>query len=56
MDMVRMVNFGIEAIMSVIRLVRGFIGRDKIIKFEGCYYGYVDCLLVKVGFGVFTLG
>lgn len=42
--------------MSVICLVRGFIGCDKIIKFEGCYYGYVDCLLVKVGFGVFTLG
>lgn len=56
MDLVCMVNFGIEVIMMVICLVRGYIGCDKIVKFEGCYYGYVDLLLVKVGFGVLILG
>ncbi len=49
MDMVRMVNSGTEATMSAIRLARGFTGRDKIIKFEGCYHGHADCLLVKAG-------
>ncbi len=55
-DMVRMVNSGTEATMSAIRLARGFTGRDKIIKFEGCYHGHVDFLLVKAGSGVATLG
>lgn len=55
-DMVRMVNSGTEATMSAIRLARGFIGRDKIIKFEGCYHGHTDCLLVKAGSGALTLG
>ncbi|MBG6248659.1 MULTISPECIES: glutamate-1-semialdehyde 2,1-aminomutase [Symbiopectobacterium] len=56
MDMVRMVNSGTEATMSAIRLARGFTGRDKIIKFDGCYHGHADCLLVKVGSGALTLG
>lgn len=56
MDMVRMVNSGTEATMSAIRLARGFTGRDKIIKFEGCYHGHVDSLLVKAGSGALTLG
>ncbi|QBH97321.1 glutamate-1-semialdehyde-2,1-aminomutase [Limnobaculum zhutongyuii] len=56
MDMVRMVNSGTEATMSAIRLARGFTGRDKIIKFEGCYHGHADCLLVKAGSGALTLG
>ncbi|PWC11295.1 glutamate-1-semialdehyde 2,1-aminomutase [Brenneria corticis] len=56
MDMVRMVNSGTEATMSAIRLTRGFTGRDKIIKFEGCYHGHADCLLVKAGSGALTLG
>lgn len=51
-----MVNLGIEVMMSVICFVCGYIGCDKIIKFEGCYYGYVDSLFVKVGFGVLILG
>lgn len=51
-----MVSFGIEVIMSVICLVCGYIGCDSIIKFEGCYYGYFDSLLVKVGFGVLIFG
>ena len=51
MDMVRMVNSGTEATMSAIRLARGYTGRDKIIKFEGCYHGHVDSLLVKAGSG-----
>ncbi|RLM22115.1 glutamate-1-semialdehyde-2,1-aminomutase [Brenneria alni] len=55
-DMVRMVNSGTEATMSAIRLARGFTGRDKIIKFEGCYHGHADCLLVKAGSGALTLG
>ncbi|MDY6018843.1 MAG: glutamate-1-semialdehyde 2,1-aminomutase, partial [Anaerococcus sp.] len=53
-DMVRMVNSGTEATMSAIRLARGFTGRDKIIKFEGCYHGHSDCLLVKSGSGTLT--
>lgn len=56
MDMVRMVNSGTEATMSAIRLARGFTGRDKIVKFEGCYHGHVDALLVKAGSGALTLG
>lgn len=56
MDMVRMVNSGTEATMSAIRLARGFTGRDKIIKFEGCYHGHADSLLVKAGSGALTLG
>lgn len=56
MDMVRMVNSGTEATMSAIRLARGFTGRDKILKFEGCYHGHVDALLVKAGSGALTLG
>lgn len=56
MDMVRMVNSGTEATMSAIRLARGFTSRDKIIKFEGCYHGHADCLLVKAGSGALTLG
>ncbi len=56
MDMVRMVNSGTEATMSAIRLARGYTGRDKIIKFEGCYHGHSDSLLVKAGSGALTLG
>ncbi|MDZ7279443.1 glutamate-1-semialdehyde 2,1-aminomutase [Pantoea eucrina] len=56
MEMVRMVNSGTEATMSAIRLARGFTHRDKIIKFEGCYHGHADCLLVKAGSGALTLG
>jgi glutamate-1-semialdehyde 2,1-aminomutase len=56
MDMVRMVNSGTEATMSAIRLASGFTGRDRIIKFEGCYHGHSDALLVKAGSGTLTLG
>lgn len=56
MDLVRMVNSGTEATMSAIRLARGYTGRDKIIKFEGCYHGHSDSLLVKAGSGALTLG
>jgi glutamate-1-semialdehyde 2,1-aminomutase len=56
MDMVRMVSSGTEATMSAIRLARGFTGRDKIVKFEGCYHGHSDSLLVKAGSGMLTLG
>ena len=55
-EMVRMVSSGTEATMSAIRLARGFTGRDKIIKFEGCYHGHADSLLVKAGSGALTLG
>lgn len=55
-DKVRMVNSGTEATMSAIRLARGFTGRNKIIKFEGCYHGHADSFLVKAGSGVLTLG
>ena len=54
-DMVRMVNSGTEATMSAIRLARGYTGRDKIIKFDGCYHGHADSLLVEAGSGVATL-
>jgi len=56
MAKVRMVNSGTEATMSAIRLARGFTGRDKILKFTGCYHGHSDSLLVKAGSGVLTLG
>ena len=55
-DMVRMVSSGTEATMSAIRLARGHTGRDKIVKFEGCYHGHADSLLVKAGSGALTLG
>jgi glutamate-1-semialdehyde 2,1-aminomutase len=55
-EMVRLVNSGTEATMSALRLARGFTGRDLIVKFEGCYHGHVDSLLVKAGSGVATLG
>ncbi len=55
-EMVRLVNSGTEATMSAIRLARGFTGHDLTIKFEGCYHGHVDSLLVKAGSGVATLG
>jgi glutamate-1-semialdehyde 2,1-aminomutase len=55
-EMVRMVNSGTEAAMSAVRLARGFTGREKIIKFEGCYHGHADSLLVSAGSGVATLG
>ncbi|MDV3504046.1 glutamate-1-semialdehyde 2,1-aminomutase [Marinobacter sp. M-5] len=55
-ELVRMVNSGTEATMSAIRLARGYTGRDKIVKFEGCYHGHVDSLLVKAGSGALTLG
>lgn len=53
-DLIRMVNSGTEACMSAIRLARGFTGRQKFIKFEGCYHGHADCFLVKAGSGVAT--
>jgi glutamate-1-semialdehyde 2,1-aminomutase len=56
MDMVRMVSSGTEATMSAIRLARGYTGRDAIVKFEGCYHGHSDSLLVKAGSGALTLG
>lgn len=56
MDMVRMVSSGTEATMSAIRLARGYTKRDKIVKFEGCYHGHADSLLVKAGSGALTLG
>jgi glutamate-1-semialdehyde 2,1-aminomutase len=56
MALVRMCNSGTEATMSAIRLARGFTGRDKIVKFEGCYHGHSDSLLVKAGSGALTLG
>jgi len=55
-DLIRMVNSGTEATMSAIRLARGYTNRDKILKFEGCYHGHSDSLLVKAGSGALTLG
>lgn len=54
MDMVRLTSSGTEATMSAIRLARGFTGRNTIIKFEGCYHGHSDSLLVKAGSGLLT--
>src|ERR1700735_803972 len=56
MQMVRLVNSGTEAAMSALRVARGFTGRDLSVKFEGCYHGHVDSLLVKAGSGMATLG
>lgn len=56
LEMVRMVNSGTEAVMSALRLARGATGRDKIIKFEGCYHGHVDSMLVRAGSGIMTAG
>ncbi|MEI7933581.1 MAG: glutamate-1-semialdehyde 2,1-aminomutase [Chlorobiaceae bacterium] len=56
LEMVRMVNSGTEATMSAVRLARGYTGRDKIIKFEGCYHGHGDSFLIKAGSGALTLG
>lgn len=56
LEMIRMVNSGTEAVMSALRAARGFTGRDKIIKFEGCYHGHADSMLVKAGSGVMTSG
>ncbi len=56
MEMVRLVNSGTEATMSALRVARGFTGRELTIKFEGCYHGHVDSLLVKAGSGMATLG
>lgn len=56
MEMVRLVNSGTEATMSALRVARGFTGRDLTVKFEGCYHGHVDSLLVKAGSGLATLG
>lgn len=56
MDQLRMTNSGTEATMSAIRLARGYTGRDKIVKFEGCYHGHGDSLLVKAGSGALTMG
>ena len=55
-EMVRLVNSGTEATMSALRVARGFTGRDLVVKFEGCYHGHVDSLLVKAGSGMATLG
>lgn len=55
-EMVRMVNSGTEAVMGALRLARGFTGRDKIVKFNGCYHGHADSLLIKAGSGIATLG
>ena len=55
-EMVRMVNSGTEATMSAIRLARAFTGKEKIIKFEGCYHGHADSFLIKAGSGAMTLG
>src|SRR5665811_981228 len=55
-EMVWLVNSGTEATMSAVRLARGFTGRDLVVKFEGCYHGHADSLLVKAGSGVATLG
>ena len=56
LDLVRLVSSGTEATMSALRLARGFTGRDRILKFEGCYHGHSDSLLVKAGSGALTLG
>ena len=55
MDKVRFVSSGTEAVMSAVRLARGYTGRDLLIKFEGCYHGHVDSLMVNSGSGLATL-
>lgn len=55
-ELVRMVNSGTEAVMSAVRAARGFTGRDKLVKFAGCYHGHSDAMLVKAGSGVMTAG
>ncbi|MGS0099149.1 aminotransferase class III-fold pyridoxal phosphate-dependent enzyme, partial [Escherichia coli] len=55
-EQIRLVSSGTEATMSALRLARGATGRDKIIKFEGCYHGHADSLLVKAGSGLLTFG
>ena len=55
-EMVRMVNSGTEATMSAVRVARGYTGKEKIIKFEGCYHGHADFFLIKAGSGALTLG
>ena len=55
-EIVRMVNSGTEAVMSAVRAARGFTGKNKIIKFAGCYHGHSDALLVSAGSGVMTSG
>ena len=55
-EKVRMVNSGTEATMSAIRLARGYTGKNKLLKFEGCYHGHADSLLVKAGSGLLTMG
>jgi glutamate-1-semialdehyde 2,1-aminomutase len=56
MEIIRMVNSGTEATMSALRLARGYTGRDKVVKFEGCYHGHADSFLIKAGSGALTLG
>ncbi len=56
LEMIRMVNSGTEAVMSALRAARGFTGRDKLVKFSGCYHGHTDAMLVKAGSGVLTQG
>src|SRR5256886_12978874 len=56
LELVRLVSSGTEATMSALRLARGFTGRPRIVKFEGCYHGHADSLLVKAGSGALTLG
>ena len=56
LEMVRMVNSGTEAVMSALRLARAYTGRQKILKFEGCYHGHSDSMLVKAGSGALTAG
>jgi len=56
MERVRFVSSGTEAVMSAVRVARAFTGRDRIIKFEGCYHGHADAFLVKAGSGATTLG
>ena len=56
MEMVRFVSSGTEAAMSAVRVARAFTGRDRIVKFEGCYHGHADAFLVKAGSGATTLG
>ena len=56
MDQIRFVNSGSEACMSAVRLARGFTGRDKIIKFAGCYHGHADAFLIQAGSGAVTFG